>query len=112
VYIGWVPTGLAGVAPQQRPVGDVVVGHDAFDGDAALSEPVAGSALDHDCGGGCLVVDLGVRDAGVVVDDGDQLVRAVRQRAFTKSDADELRFYIPFLLGTDIRVLSHQLHNY
>ena len=72
--------GLAGVAPQVRPVGTAVVRKDPLDGDAPLVEPLDG--LDQDSGGGeggFVVVDLSVGDAGVVIDDGVD-VGIARQR--------------------------------
>ncbi len=62
---------LAGVAPQVRPVCPTVVGQHSFDGHATFGEPLDRPVQDGDGGdGGLVVVDLGVRDAGVVVDDG------------------------------------------
>lgn len=62
---------LAGIAPQEGAVRAAIVRQDAFDGDAAVGEPVDRPVQDGDGGdGGLVVVDFGVRDAGVVVDDG------------------------------------------
>jgi hypothetical protein len=63
----------AGVPPGVRLVGRSVVGEHAFDGDTAVGEP-GDSPLQHTDGGVGLLVgaDLGVGDAGVVVDDGVQ----------------------------------------
>lgn len=62
---------LAGVAPQVRPVCPTVVGQHSFDGHATFGEPLDRPVQDGDGGYGRLVVvDLGVRDAGVVVNDG------------------------------------------
>ena len=52
------------------PVRAAVVRQDAFDGDAALGEPADSAVQDGDGGdGGLVVVDLGVRDTRVVIDD-------------------------------------------
>ena len=60
---------FAGVAPQVGPVGAAIVGQDPLDGDATVGEPVHGPVQDTDCShGGLVVVDLGVGNAGVVVD--------------------------------------------
>lgn len=62
---------VAGIAPGVGLVGGAVVGEDPFDGDAVGGEPGDGSAQHSDRGGrGFVVVDLGIGDAGVVVDDG------------------------------------------
>jgi hypothetical protein len=62
---------VADVTPGVGAVGGAVVGQDALDGDAVSSEPGHGSLQDADRGFGFLVVvDLGVGDSGVIVDDG------------------------------------------
>lgn len=62
---------FAGVAPEVRPVGAAVVGQYPFNGDAAVGKPVSGPAQDCNSGhGGLVVVDLGVGDSGMVIDDG------------------------------------------
>ena len=72
--------GLPGVTPQVRSVGASVVRQHLFDGDAVFAEPMDGSVHDDDGGdGGLVIVDLGVRDTGVVVDDGvDERVTELR----------------------------------
>ena len=61
----------AGVSPQVRPIIPAVVLEDPLDGDASLVEPLDSSYQDRGRGEcGFVVVDLGVGDAGVVVDDG------------------------------------------
>ena len=63
--------GLAGVPPQVRAIGATVVGQHPLHGDAAIGKPRHSPMQDPDRGdGGLVVVDLGVRDAGVVVNDG------------------------------------------
>jgi hypothetical protein len=53
-----------------RPVGAAIVREHSLYGDAAISKPLDGAVQDAGGGGGGLVVvDLGVGDAGVVVDD-------------------------------------------
>lgn len=63
--------GLARVAPQVGPVRAAVVRPGPFDGDTAVGEPLNRSVQDPgDGASGLIVVDFGVRDAGVIVDDG------------------------------------------
>ena len=65
------PEVCAGIAPRVQLVGGAVVREDTFDGDAAVGEPGHCSTEDTDRGFGSLVgADLGVGEAGVVVDDG------------------------------------------
>jgi hypothetical protein len=68
----------AGVAPEAGFVGGAVVGEDPVNGDAAVREPGHGPQQDPD-GGRCglVVVDLGVGDAGVIVDDGVEVRGAI-----------------------------------
>lgn len=63
--------GLARVAPQVVPVRAAVVRPGPFDGDTAVGEPLNRSVQDPgDRASGLIVVDFGLRDAGVIVDDG------------------------------------------
>jgi len=60
-----------GLAPQEAAVAAAVVGQHAFDGHPSCGEPGDGSSEHAGCGGGGLVVmDLGVGDPRVVVEDG------------------------------------------
>jgi hypothetical protein len=53
--------GFAGIPPQVRPVGAAVVREQSLDGNAAIGEPLDGTAQDAGGGaGGLVVVDLGV----------------------------------------------------
>lgn len=62
---------VAGVSPQVRAVRAAVVGQDPLNGHPACVEPLDGPNEDRGGGeGGFVVVDLGVGDAGMVVDDG------------------------------------------
>ena len=62
--------GLAGLASQCGSVGASVVGQDSFNSDTALCKPFDGAAQDTYCGdSGIIVVDFGVRDSGVVIED-------------------------------------------
>ena len=88
----------AGIAPRVGLVAGAVVGQDAFDGDPAHREPTHCAAQDPDGGrGGFVVVDLGVGNPGVVIDDGvDKRVAqhiAVRAAAATGRAA---RFFLPW----------------
>jgi len=59
----------AGVSPEAGLVGGAVVGEDAFNGDPAVGEPRDCPQDNADSGdGGLVVVDLGIGDAGMVVD--------------------------------------------
>jgi hypothetical protein len=61
----------AGVAPGEGPVAAAVVGEHSLDRDAALVEPRHRSIEHADRGGGLLIgADLGIGQAGLVIDDG------------------------------------------
>ena len=62
---------VTGIPPQVRAVGAAVVGQHPLDGHTLPVEPLDGPHQHgRGCHGGFVVVDLGVGDAGVVVDDG------------------------------------------
>lgn len=68
-----------------RFVGGTVVGEHSLDGDAASVEPAHCTSQHADSGLGFLViVDLGVGDSGVIVDDGVNEAGAGDLAAFTR----------------------------
>ena len=77
----------AGVAPSERAIRRSVVGEDAFDGDAAISEPGDRTLENTDRGGSLLVLtDLDVSDPGVIIDHGVQ-ERGAQQWCATTPEA-------------------------